>query len=305
MFDKFFEIFRVGKHTDSRGNEREWKEADLDKMADSYDPKKHEAPIVVGHPKDNHPAFGWIDGLKREGDVLLAKAKDVVSDFEDMVKAGMFKKRSISVYPDGSLRHVGFLGAAPPAVKGLKDLEFKDEEEITEVELENEIPEVEANPEESEEDAKGKLKELEKDFNEEKKRRIEAEAKMAEMERNIKKAEIKNFVESRMKEGRLIPAQAELFTKIMENAGENVIEFNEKMTSVYGLVKELANKMPIQVTMEEIAKKSQSEESGEFSEYGSYNVDGERLELHKKAVKRMKAEGCGYKEAIKREIENQ
>ncbi len=51
-----------------------------------------------------------------------------------MVKAGRFKSRSASFYhPDNPnnpkpgvyyLRHVGFLGAQPPAVKGLKAVEF-------------------------------------------------------------------------------------------------------------------------------------------------------------------------------------
>ena len=39
------------------------------------------------------------------------------------------KKRSASFYPDGRLRHVGFLGAAPPAVKGLADIGFTAEED--------------------------------------------------------------------------------------------------------------------------------------------------------------------------------
>lgn len=53
-----------------------------------------------------------------------------------MVSAGRFKKRSASFYrPDSTanpvpgvyyLRHVGFLGAQAPAVKGLKDPEFHD-----------------------------------------------------------------------------------------------------------------------------------------------------------------------------------
>ena len=56
-----------------------------------------------------------------------------------MVKAGFFKKISASFYrPDSPknpkpgvyyLRHVGFLGAAPPAVKGLKSASFADNEE--------------------------------------------------------------------------------------------------------------------------------------------------------------------------------
>ena len=89
--------------------------------------------MTVGHPENNSPAFGWVEGLKKmvkDGvKVLMAKFRQVVPEFEDLVKQGQYKKRSASFYPDGRLRHVGFLGAAPPAVKGLADLKFKDPEE--------------------------------------------------------------------------------------------------------------------------------------------------------------------------------
>lgn len=124
-------VFRAGKQTDSNGNERVWTEADLDHIVASYDPKNHEAPVVIGHPKDNAPAWGWVEALKREGDTLFAKPKDLVSEFVEMLKKKMFKKRSISLYPDGTLRHIGFLGAMPPAVKGLPDIAFNDADRAT------------------------------------------------------------------------------------------------------------------------------------------------------------------------------
>src|SRR4030067_623413 len=117
-------IFKTGTHTDSNGNTKTWTEGDLDKIA-SYNPTEHEAPVVIGHPKDNSPAWGWVEAVKKEGSVLYATFKDLIPEFKDMVKKQMFKKRSISLYPDGTLRHVGFLGATPPAVKGLADVEFK------------------------------------------------------------------------------------------------------------------------------------------------------------------------------------
>jgi phage virion morphogenesis protein len=124
-------VFRTGTHTDSNGNKRTWTEADLDRMVASYDPKRHEAPVVIGHPTDNAPAWGWVEALNRTGDTLYAKPKDLVPEFVDMVKKGMFKKRSISLYGDGTLRHIGFLGALPPAVKGLPDIQFGEGEAIT------------------------------------------------------------------------------------------------------------------------------------------------------------------------------
>ncbi|MBW2091128.1 MAG: hypothetical protein JRI34_03265 [Deltaproteobacteria bacterium] len=131
-FDGWIEIFRGGKQVDSAGREHEGDEI-IDKAVATFDAAEHEPPLVVGHPKENAPSFGWVEALKttvKDGvKVLLARAKQVVPEFEEMVKQGRYKKRSASFYPDGRLRHVGFLGAAPPAVKGLADLKFEDSEE--------------------------------------------------------------------------------------------------------------------------------------------------------------------------------
>lgn len=64
--------------------------------------------------------------LKAEGGKLLAKLKDLAPEFKDWVKRGLYKKVSIALYPDLGLRHVGFLGATPPAIKGLKQASFSE-----------------------------------------------------------------------------------------------------------------------------------------------------------------------------------
>lgn len=131
---KSFEIFRTGTHRPMVGEPIVFAEADLAAIVAAYDPSVSEAPIVVGHPALDAPAYGWIGGLAVEGDRLLASPIQVDAAFADMVRAGAFKKISASFYrPDQSgnpvpgtyyLRHVGFLGAQPPAVKGLKPVEF-------------------------------------------------------------------------------------------------------------------------------------------------------------------------------------
>ena len=123
--------FAVGTHTDNAGNTKDWTGADLDYMVASYDPSMHEAPETIGHPEDNSPAWGWVAALKREGQMLYYRAKDRVPEFVEMLKRKMFKKRSISVYPDGKFRSMGWLGAMPPAVKGLPDVAFGAGEGIT------------------------------------------------------------------------------------------------------------------------------------------------------------------------------
>lgn len=137
---KPFEIFRAGKHTSTSGTTAEYSEAMLRAAVEAYDPALHPAPIVVGHPHDNHPAYGWVGKLSLDdkGNVI-AEPSDVNQDFAELVQRKAYRTRSASWYlPDapanpkpGSLylRHVGFLGAQPPAIKGLKDVSFAEGEE--------------------------------------------------------------------------------------------------------------------------------------------------------------------------------
>lgn len=133
-------IFKAGKHTSAGGQTLDFTEDALRASAAAYDPAIHEAPIVVGHPKDNAPAYGWVSSLQfNEETGLHAKPAQIDADFAELVAAGRFKKVSASFYtPDAAanpvpgtyyLRHVGFLGAQPPALKGLKQVEFSDSDE--------------------------------------------------------------------------------------------------------------------------------------------------------------------------------
>ncbi len=137
---KPIEIFKVGTHTATNGQTLPFDQTMLADAVSAYQPSVHEAPIVIGHPKDNHPAFGWIDHLELTDDgIVLAHPKQVDTDFAELVKEGKYKKRSASWYaPDSPanptpgklyLRHVGFLGAMPPALKGLGDVQFNEAEE--------------------------------------------------------------------------------------------------------------------------------------------------------------------------------
>ena len=140
-----FEIFKTGSHTSDKGVTKDYTEDDLNFIASSYNPTDSEAPIVIGHPVDNAPAYGWIESLKVVGDKLMAKAKQVVPEFTEALKNGLYKKRSISLDKDGKLRHVGFLGAAAPAVKGLADIQFNAEEtDSIEFEIESKSVETES-----------------------------------------------------------------------------------------------------------------------------------------------------------------
>ena len=129
-FDDWIPVFQGGSQTDSAGRVHDGT-ALIDKAVSTFNAARHEPPVVIGHPKENGPAFGWVEGLKKQGNLLLAKFKQVEPSFADMVKRGLFKKRSAAFYPDGSLRHIGFLGAMPPAIKGLPDVAFAESNAMT------------------------------------------------------------------------------------------------------------------------------------------------------------------------------
>ena len=137
---KRINIFRPGKHTSAGGVTLDFTEDHLKQAVAAYDPELHEAPIVVGHPQDNHPAYGLIGKMEyTEESGVDAIPEQVDPAFSELVTSGRFKKVSASWYtPDspanpkpGSyyLRHVGFLGAQPPAIKGLKAVAFNEAEE--------------------------------------------------------------------------------------------------------------------------------------------------------------------------------
>ena len=141
LANKWIDIFRAGDY----GAKGKFTAADLSQVAADYDPAKHESPAVIGHPQSNGPAWGWAKKLQVAGDVLQAQFDECDPTFEQMVQQGKFKKRSASFYKPGGgptgklyLRHVGFLGAQPPEVKGLKDVQFSEGQETAEVVFEEE-----------------------------------------------------------------------------------------------------------------------------------------------------------------------
>ena len=131
-------LLKPGHHIDSRGTALRLTDEELRDMARAYDVTLHEAPIVVGHPRDNAPAYGWVERLSVDDDGLHAEPHQVDPSFAELVQEGRFKKVSASLYTPESphnpapgvyyLRHVGFLGAQPPAIKGLRPVTLAEED---------------------------------------------------------------------------------------------------------------------------------------------------------------------------------
>lgn len=131
-----FEVFRPGTFTPMEGQPLSYSAADLRAIADAYDPATAPAPVVVGHPTTDAPAFGWVTGFDYDAtsERLYATVGEIEPSFAEAVKAGRYKKVSIQYFSPSSPanpvpgtwypKHVGFLGGAAPAVPGLKNVAF-------------------------------------------------------------------------------------------------------------------------------------------------------------------------------------
>lgn len=134
---KWVEIARTGTFTDSAGRPQTFTEADLCAIANAYDPKKRDCPLVFGHPKtDAAPAYGWMEKIKSENGKLFAQFAQVPEQVKEIVAKGHYRHVSMSLMPDRvTLRHVALLGAAQPAIDGLKALELRRGDEFINVDF--------------------------------------------------------------------------------------------------------------------------------------------------------------------------
>lgn len=121
------EIFRAGSQTDSTGKTRQFTQADLDQVIANHDPA-HPAPHVITHKELYSPfGYGQAAELKREGDSLFVKSKNIEPQFEALVKNGRLSERSVRLLPTDQgfkLGHIAWLGAEPPAVEGMAAVSF-------------------------------------------------------------------------------------------------------------------------------------------------------------------------------------
>ncbi len=129
-------VFKPGTHTAVDGRTITFTLENCIDLAESYDPSLSEAPAVIGHPKLTAPAYAWAKSFEVKDGLVYAKLDQINPEFAEAYNAGSYKKRSLSIYlPDSPgnpkpghyyARHIGFLGAAAPAIKGLPDVSFSE-----------------------------------------------------------------------------------------------------------------------------------------------------------------------------------
>lgn len=287
----WIEIFKTGRHVDSSGKEKDFSADELDRIANSYNESlsKDEsfiAPVVKGHPKNNDPAFGWVGKLKRSGEFLLAKLKDLTPEFANELKNKRYRKVSVSLYPDLMLRHLGFLGAMQPSVKGLKPVNFS-ENDFTEFEYEGKNSE--ANGSEPEIETKeGDYEVLLMKFNEQSDELDKAKGKIKELSYNAFLNEEKAFCEKLVKEGKMLPKEADMNADMLVNLREldenfRFSEGHKDNTSLYAKHRDMLAAREIIVELDsQITKQDNQDREFNFSESDLNNLET-RQALHEKA----------------------
>ena len=329
-------IFKVGTHTATNGQPMIASAEMLQSVADNYQPDTHEAPAVIGHPKDNHPAYAWVESLSfDEGEgVLYANFNQVEPQFEQLIKDGRFKKRSASFYPPNHpsnpkagtpyLRHVGFLGAQPPAVKGLKDFtDFSDVEDLPTYEFtefskppDQDQKENPMDPKDEKdttnnganhtaEDTKQAEKQAALDAKEkalaEKESAIAArEAEFAKREQDLKENDFSEFADTLIKKGQLVPAEKNAVISVMMDldSADKTFDFAEngtvnKKTSV-DVLKGVLGRLSATVDFSE--RSSDDPNHAHKPEHG-INPDEADDVLHKQILDYAEKNKVGYAEA--------
>ena len=325
-----FEIFKTGTHTSDKGVTKDYSLDDLNFIAQAYNPEEDEAPIVIGHPADNSPAYGWVSSLEvTEDGKLVADAPDdkLHPDFLNAVQEGRYKKRSISLTPDGKLRHVGFLGGAAPAVKGLADIQFS-QPSSTLIEFEIESNNNEAVQQSNNVSLEPELKlgaftniqsqlnsinatiqQLSNDFTETRNGELSSKFndlsnELIKLKSKLNKSEFESLLEDKLRVGSLTPAIKDKLLAVSNfaeaqnfSADFSQDKFNKELNH---LLTDLVNSFPKVIYYENFAEKPEFESDKLTDEFSEYSIDSEAKALHSKALALSKKENITYLNAVKK-----
>jgi len=244
------EVFSVGIW-----NGDAYTEGDLNEMVHAFYElqEKVKPPVKLAHDnsmhlKDGQPSLGWVKGLKKVGDKLIATVTQVPDVLYKAITSGRYKRVSAEIYwnlkESGKvfkrvLSAVGLLGADIPAVTNLADLEAflsmtpeagTFEKMATYAFDVNESGEIQSEKEEVNEMDEKEIKRLTDELNqaktdlqkandENKTYKAEAEALKKEKSESLKKArvdEIKTFCEQMVKDGKMTPAARDILVNDLD-----------------------------------------------------------------------------------------
>lgn len=308
-------VFKTGKYP--QFNEPFTKEK-MDAMINRFKEEAIDSPLTFDHAKRG-PAYGWFSDLKRDGEWLLAKVKEIHADAKNSIEKGYYRFVSPEIYEKWRggaprFRAVSLLGAQIPEQKDLPLVLFEEYEGEYPVCLFQEYDMEEAMDE----------KELQKENEELKKQLAEANVKITEFsEENEKtKTELKqmkvqaqeqkakdkddkisNFVEKLRKEGKLPPKDEENTKAFMRSLDDEKLQkfseadgtFKEK-SQLDQYMDQLNAKEPVLNFGEEIIT---DKPDRQFDFDGDSDMNLEGLKLFSEVEKRAKEQNVPKSDVVK------
>lgn len=306
------EIFKAGKW-----NGDEYTTKDLDEMVSSFNEigGKIKPFLKLGHDnkqallqKDGMPAAGWITGLKRSGDSLLAKFSNIPEKIYELIRNKAYGRMSSEVYwnlkEDGKkyrrvLRAVALLGADTPAVTTLDDfINLYETENYESLKLCNEMAE-DTKMDENTIDVQvytDQINELNSKLAEYEKKMSDVseshESEKAEFQKKIEDFEqakiemyskdVENFIDASIEKGKILPVQKNILMALASSPSVKTYSFIEDNKEVniekdsFELIKEFVEaNSPVELGKEytqhtEIDKSNKSDDDIMFEKVNNY-----------------------------------
>lgn len=289
-------------------------DADIARIAESYNPETHEAPAVVGHPQTDAPAYGWVRAAEKRDDGLWLNV-DLMPELYEHMRRGTYRKVSVQLYrPDApgnpqpggySLKHLGFLGAQPPAVKGLKSLALSESTETITIEFSEKESRMDEGNQEGQAPAAGAPAPQPATVSLSEDELKQREQKLAQREQALRRRELDGKLEPIVQAGKLLPADKPLVLALCERIdGESISlgEGSEDKPLLDQFVSFL-EKQPAQVNLNEVAPGSAaittpSGQSVSFATPDGCEVDTVSLAQHEKIKAHSRKTGKTYIEAL-------
>lgn len=312
------QIFKTGHHTSEDGRQWSFPADVVQQLVDNYDPAAFAAPLVVGHPALDAPAYGQVARLVLNGDTVEMEPAHVEPQFAALVNAKRFPNVSASFFPPEHpsnpkpgqwyLRHVGFLGAAAPAIPGLKPASFNGSAEgvvtlafsaspapVLTPQEENPVPKPEQHPPAV--DFAAKQAELDQQA-----AALAAREKhLAEKEAAARQAEVASFAASLVDDGKLLPAEQPAVEALLNTLAtqEQPVSFaaadGQVSKPAAQLLRDFLTGLPARVDFaEHSAPASDNAAPASFSAPAGYSVSKDRMELHSRILAYQKQHNTDY-----------
>lgn len=323
---KLLEIFRPGTFVSVEGQRISFSDADVAATVAAYDVAKHKAPLVIGHPKIDDPAYGHAVSLSLgRNNVVLAEPANVDPAFADAVNNERYDSISASFWSPTNprnpvpgtwyVRHIGFLGAVPPAVPGLKQPSFADADDADLITInfaDSQEPTM-GTPTQAELDKQAqKLKDDQASFADQQAAQKKLaddlaarEKALAAKEQKAREDEINSFAEGLIKSGKLLPVEktgmvallgalpADQEVSFADGDGKTVSQASADVLRNF-----LTNLPPRVDFAEHSAREGEDAEGAtSFASPNGFTVDASRLELHNKIQAHADKNNISYAEA--------